>query len=35
MKKINDFLGRVFLPIVLTAVACLIAYQVASVLTNK
>lgn len=35
MKKVNSFFGKIFLPLILSLVVGLIAYQVASVLTNK
>ncbi len=35
MKKVNNFMGRYFLPLILSLVVGFIAYKVSSVLTNK
>lgn len=35
MKKINIFLSKFFVPIILTIMASLVAYKIATFLTNR
>jgi hypothetical protein len=35
MKKVNDFIGKFFLPLILSIIVGFIAYKLSIVLTNK